>query len=81
MSAVCKYCGANNLHWEQTGDKKWQLLDKWDNRHKCIITKHTPKNAPNKLDISNDPKINSALKKFKERLAKENARVYYLKKY
>lgn len=82
MSKNCKYCGAGNLHWEQTLDRKWQLLDSCGNKHKCVITKKVSASIPTKkLDITNDSQINEALKVYKKQLDKEKKKVYRLNIY
>lgn len=80
MLKSCKFCGANNLHWNWNLLKRgWELLDAHDNKHKCTFITKSARNPS--IDLKNDPKIDKALKEFKKTLDREKNKVYYLKRY
>lgn len=81
MSNICKFCGADKLHWNYNIlSKKWELLDNNDTKHKCVFNKKDKdKSNRNTREFRKDSKIKKALREFKEKLDKENKKVYYLK--
>lgn len=66
---ICKYCQKGNLHWVETR-VGWRLFDIKNQQHNCLKEKilATPKRP--KIELRNDPKINKALKIFKQQLKK-----------
>jgi hypothetical protein len=82
MNKVCKYCGKGGLSWNfNVLYKKWELLNSSGIKHKCILS--PKKNAVASIPLKRmekDPKIEKALRIFKNQLEKNpSRRDYFLK--
>lgn len=76
--ANCKFCNEGGLTWYFNAlYKKWELRDKLDNKHKCIIKGNKAKSSNKTEEFRRDPKIEKALKEFKDTLDKNTGKKIY----
>ena len=66
---TCKFCNESNLFWIETNGR-WGLYNKYKEKHICKI-KAKAEVITEPKDFRNDPKINKALRIFKEKLKYE----------